>query len=166
MKVKEVGATPRRLAKAMTDAQKTSWNDTGVVYHSERRDLRFTDDHARKARYGPRQGERLPRNSREYFISYTGRKERLHGHTRKMEFSGQTRREVSQVRISVTSKGARLSYAGARKLNLRGRGQRVRPNEEFRRFTRDDEQVLIKAKDSSLEKELNNDNIRGEVSFK
>jgi len=152
--VKERGATPRNLRKAYTAGSKTSWATAGKWYHANRRDLRFTTSHARKAGYAPRRGEEPGLSQREFWSSYTGIKQRKWGHRRPLEFSGETRRLVRAVSVSSTSKSVRLGYAGARKFNFRNPHSQVQMADEFRRLTPDEPALIGKQYDIALDAEL------------
>lgn len=136
VRIKDRGAVPRGMKKAFNAASKAAWRDTAEEFHRNYRDKRFTHDHAKEAGYAARKGELLPRDSRAFRNSYTGRKLQLHGHTRPLEFSGRTRKAVKFARISATSKAGKAAYAGASVFNFRPPKSRIRMSEEFRRITR------------------------------
>lgn len=136
IKVRERGATPKNLRKYYTRAAKEAWRDTAIEFHLHYRDKRFTQEHAREANYTRRKGELQPRESKAFRRSYTGRKLRLKGHTRPLEFSGKTRRAIRfYSRLTSTSKGGKVSYAGARVFNFRHPKSQVNMAVEFRRIT-------------------------------
>ena len=145
LKVTERGAVPRNLAKSYTKGSKTAWMETATSFHAHLRDARFTEEHARTARYQKRS------------LKYLQRKQNKYGHVRPLEWTGETRRAVKTARIASTSKSGKASYAGARKLNFR-RGPHA-PNmaKEFRHITADEKKKLAAAYDVSLNRELNAD---------
>lgn len=148
IRVTERGAVPRRLRKVYTNAAAVAWKSAGTLFHSDMRDNRFTEEHARKARYITRSPK------------YQKQKERRWGHTRPLEFSGETRNAVSLVKMSSfggKSKGIRLAYPGARKLNFRGKGSQIRMSEEFRRLIVSEKRQLAEQFDKTLGKEMNSD---------
>lgn len=134
--IRERGNTPRGMKRAFNAASKEAWRDTAMEFHANYRDKRFTAEHAREAGYTARKGELQPRGSKAFRQSYTGRKLRIKGHTRPLEFSGETRRAVRATSITSTSRGGKASYRGASKFNFRHPKSRVRMSEEFRRITR------------------------------
>ncbi|QDV22921.1 hypothetical protein [Aureliella helgolandensis] len=135
VQVRERGATPRRMKTAYTAASRKAWHAVALRFHTEYRDKRFTEEHAREAGYVRRKGELLPRDSKAFRRSYTGRKLLLKGHTRPLEFSGKTRRAVRAVSISETSKGGKAAYRGANTFNFRHPKSNIRMSDEFRFIT-------------------------------
>lgn len=154
IKVKERGNTPRRMKRAYNAASKQTWHAVAMRFHTEYRDKRFTPEHAREAGYALRKGEGQPRDSKAFRQSYTGRKLRLKGHTRPLEFSGETRRAVRATSITSTSTGGKAAYRGASKFNFRHPKSRIRMNEEFRRITRTEARELGEFYDRELDKQL------------
>lgn len=109
------------------------------------RDKRFTHAHARAAGYTPR--------SRKY----ERRKLKKHGHTYPLQFTGRTRREVRSARISTTSNGAKVAYAGARALNFRNPKSQVNAAIEFTTITQAEATTLAETFDRSLDRQLSAD---------
>lgn len=157
--IKESGPVPRHLTKAHSKASKVAWNETGKSFHQHLRDKRFTEKHAREARYQKRTQK------------YTDYKQRKHGHTRPLEWSGETRRAVRTAKVvtaggtfaesdegGLNVGGARVTYAGARKLNFRSSPNAPNMAAEFRKLTADEKRQLAAAYDVSLNRELNADN--------
>jgi hypothetical protein len=52
--IRDRGATPRGMRKAMNASTKQSWFDAGLFFHDQLRDKRFTHAHATKAGYADR----------------------------------------------------------------------------------------------------------------
>ena len=146
IKIKERGAVPRKLRKVYTRGSKVAWFEAGKHFHADMRDERFTEEHARKARYVKRSDK------------YTRYKEKKFGHRNPLEFSGQTRRLVRTSRISSTSKGSKVRYPGARKFNFRNPNSPIHMQKEFRRLTADEKRRLAKEYDEVLNREMNADN--------
>jgi hypothetical protein len=121
------------------------------------RDERFTKSHARKAHYKKRRGEEAGLSRQAFFSSYTGQKQRKFGHTRPLEFTGETRRLVKTANITSTSKGGKVRYPGARKFNFRNRYSSIRMSEEFRRLLPSEKTELAKEYDKTLNREMNAD---------
>lgn len=155
--VRHRGAVPRNIRKIHTQASKEAWYSTGRRFHAEHRDDRFTHKHARKAKYKKRDGEEPGITRKEFFRSYTGRKKRKFGHTRPLEWSGETRRAVRSANITATSKGGRVKYAGARKLNFRNPHSDIHMADEFRRLIPEEIEDLADHYDDVLDRELNAD---------
>ena len=114
VKIIERGATPRKLKKAMSAAQKAQWAETGKRFHVAMREARFTDAHAREAHYIKRKGENLAQGSQAYRRSYTGRKAARFGHTRPLEYTGEARRLARSANISSTAPLSATSLPAAR----------------------------------------------------
>lgn len=146
IRITDRGPTPRNLRKVMTRAKKASWYDTAVFYHTKLRDKRFTEQHARAANYWARSKK------------YEQRKRAKFGHTRPLEYSGETRRSVRQARLTSTSRGNRIRYPGARKLNLRNPKSRIRMAEEFRRIPRREAREISLYLNKQLDRNLAADN--------
>lgn len=151
IKLRERGATPRGMAKRLNAMKRESALTMARFFHTELVDNRFTEGHARRAGYARRSGK------------YTQRKQRLKGHRRPLEYSGQTRRKVrAKVRLSSTATSrrtsAKASYTGARKLSFRPKGGRINMQKEFRTITRDEAEQLAKVYDRELDQHLKRDN--------
>lgn len=135
--VRERGATPRNMRKIHTRASKLAFLDTGTQFHLEHVPRRFTEKHAREAGFGHRKGELLPRGTKAFRQSYTGRKLRAKGHTNPLEYSGDTKRALRWApSMSATSKGVKIRFSGARTFNYRHPKSRIRMSDEFRRITK------------------------------
>jgi len=156
--IKERGPTPRGMKRAYNNHSKAAWQSTGMLFHREMRDKRFTRAHGREAGYQKRQGEEPGLTRAEFFRSYTGRKLRKHSHMRPLEFSGETRRAIRTASISATSKGSRVRYPGARKFNFRRTSAAPKMADEFRKLLPDEIQKLAAHYDETLDDKLNSDN--------
>lgn len=132
IRIRERGPTPRRLVKVYNASSKEAYYDVGLHFHSDMRDERFTNEHAEKAGYHKRKGEAQPRESKSFRRSYTGRKFRQFGHTRPMEFSGDTRQAMRTASISSTSKSVRVRYPGSNKLSYKHPKSQIKMQDEFR----------------------------------
>jgi hypothetical protein len=156
VKITERGPTPRKMAAVHNRASKSAWADTGVHFHSDFRDLRFRPDHARRAGYIARKGERMPFGSRQWARSYMGQKYRKFGHQRPLEFSGETRRAVASFpTLTSTSSGVKVRYSGARKFNFKHPKSQINMAEEFRRVLPQEANSLARTYDNRLDKGLN-----------
>jgi len=167
IKIKERGPVPRTMRKVYTKARKEGWTSTGKLFHEEMRDKRFTKEHARTARYRKRSGEEFESNkeSKAFRQSYTGQKYRKFGHTRPLEYTGETRRLVRTANISSTSKGGRVKYPGARKLNFRNPHSSIQMSKEFRKLTGAEKRTLAKQYDKVIDREMNADKTTTERSL-
>lgn len=150
--------TTRGNAKAVNSALKAGWARAGRYFHDNLRDVRFTEEHARKAGYAPRSGSQFAIGSKEFWRSYLGRKLKKFGHMRPLEFSGQTRAAVrSYANISSTSKGGRVAYPGARAFNYRNPFSvpTMNLNLEFRGILQEETEPLADQVDREFETMVN-----------
>jgi len=134
IKVRDRGPIGRGLKSQFNVASKAAWFETAKYFHTNLRERRFDPEHQRAAGFSQRKGQGLPEGSKFYKRSYTGRKQRRFGHTRALEFTGDTRRAIRAARISSTSKGGKASYPGASKFSFRHPRSRIRMQEEFRQI--------------------------------
>lgn len=130
--VRDRGKTPRGLKRAHGNAAKEAWYLTALQFHRYYRAKRFTEAHARAAGYARRKGELMPRGTKAFDRSYTGRKLKMKGHTLPLVWSGETRDAVKFANITSTRTMGRAAYAGAKKLNYRHPKSKIRMNEEFK----------------------------------
>lgn len=152
--IKERGPTPRGLARERRKAQKQAWLETGKEFHSRLMPKRFTLEGAAELGYTKRKGELMPRGSRGYRRSYTGRKERRFGHRLPMVYSGESR-ALARIRdVRATGNGARV-VIHARKLNLRHPKSRVRMAQEIRRVSSAEAKLIGRWYDGRLDTQLN-----------
>ena len=145
--IRERGSVPRRLRKVTTAATKESWQETGLFFHTDMSDNRFTHRHATLAGYQPRSKK------------YERTKRLKYGHTNPMEFSGRTRRMIRTANITSTSKGVSVRYGGANTLNFRNPKGKPPINmaDEFRRITQPEATQLAGVFDRELDRRLNAD---------
>lgn len=153
-KIRDRGHTPRGMKRTHNVAAKLAWYDTALFFHTEFRDARFTEEHAREAGYARRKGELIPRGTKAFRNSYTGRKLRMFGHTRPLEFSGETRRKVRAASITSTAKSGKAAYRGASKFNFRHPKSKIRMSEEFTRITQREAELLGEFFDKRLDHHL------------
>lgn len=142
--IKTRGATPRTLRKANTVATKEGWQETGLFFHTDMSDARFTHKHATLAGYAKRTKK------------YESTKLKKFGHTNPLEFSGDTRRRARTANITSTSKGVSVRYPGLNKLNFRNLKARIPINmaDEFRRVTQPEATTLAGVFDRALDRRL------------
>lgn len=139
------GATPRGMRKAYNAAAKEAWAETGLLFHKEMSDKRFTHRHATEAGYQKRTSK------------YELRKLRQFGHTNPLEFTGRTRRMVRTASITSVSKGVSVRYGGANTLNFRNpkANKPIDMAAEFRTVTEVEANELAKFFDKNLDARLN-----------
>lgn len=152
--IRDRGTTPRGMLKAFNAASRAAWFLTALLFHSVYRDRRFSEEHARQAGYGRRKGELLARGSAAFRRSYTGRKERMFGHTRPLEFSGETRAKMRTASISSTRSMGKAAYPGASKFSFKHPKSKLRLHEEYRRILPQEADELGQYYDQQLDLEL------------
>lgn len=141
--VRDRGATPRGMRKVMNAVTKETWFETGIEFHSQFSDARFTHAHASKAGYAPRSK------------NYERRKLKKFGHTNPLEFSGTTRRLVRTASVTSTSKGANVRYPGARAFNFKNPKMQANMVQEFTKVLPEEANELASFFDRSLDRKLN-----------
>lgn len=152
--VRDRGPVPRGMKRAFNAASKLAWHDVGVYFHEHLREKRFTEEHARAVGYTRRRGELLPRGTKAFRNSYTGRKLQRFGHTRPLELTGDTRRAMRTATLAATGNGVKVRYPGAQAFNFRNPKSQVRMNEEFRRLTHEETMLLGDVYDRRLDEYL------------
>lgn len=156
IKIRERGNVPRVMRKAFNEASKQTWYETGVYFHENLREDRFTPEHAREAGYTLRKGQgQIPPSKRTYY----GRKyySKFGGGIQRADplvYTGETQRAVRSARVSSTSKRGRVTYAGANKLNYRHPKSTINMSAEFRRITDREIVILASEYDAGLDHNL------------
>ncbi len=153
--IRDRGTVPRGMQKQFNAASTKAWFDVGVYFHQHLRDKRFTEEHARAVGYTRRKGEAIPRGTKAFRKSYTGKKFSAHGHTRPLEFTGETRRAMKTANVDAKTKGVKVKYAGARAFNFRHPKSQIRMTDEFRRLSTEEIQLLADVYDRQLDLYLN-----------
>jgi len=134
------GPVPSVLKRELNNCHRDAMAWAGRFWDQEYREGHFANAATRKYDYAPRQGE-PGRTVRNFKRSYTGKKLRLHGHTRPLEFSGESRRRTrnprivatakkgeAKVRVVMNSPGLNRRYAGS-SIDMRAELTRVIPVE-------------------------------------
>jgi hypothetical protein len=134
------GPVPSLLKRELNNCHRDAMAWAGRYWDQQFRELHFSNAATRRYGYAPRQGE-TGRPARRFEKSYTGKKLRLHGHTRPLEWSGESRRRTrnprvvatakkgeAKVRVIMNSPGFNRRYAGS-SINMRDELTRVIPSE-------------------------------------
>jgi hypothetical protein len=106
---------------ALKGILKEAWFDPGKQWHQELRPKHFTKQGGGEYAYAPRAGE--PGNERKNFwTSYTGRKQKRFGHTLPLVYSGDSSGDSLLVRSRVarienSPNGVKVILSGANKAN-------------------------------------------------
>ncbi len=153
--VTERGVVPRNMRRIFGHLQKAAWQVTAEAFHEHYRDLRFTEAHGKAAGYSPRKGEGT--SGKTFWRSYAGRKRKKFGHSRPLEWSGETRRAVAMANVATTRTHARIAYPGARKLNFRHPKSDIRMSQEFTKILPSEAADLGRRFDDELDRLLRAD---------
>lgn len=148
-----IGITYRGAAPGSEALKPREWNRiqkeefarVGYQWGEDYRPLHFTEGASQRYGYMARKGERLPRGSKAYKRSYTGRKEATKGHTRPLVYSGKSEQASEAYRVRGIGQG---DAAGARvsmltpTLNYRHPKSQIRMADELRSTTPAEENEL------------------------
>lgn len=143
--IKDRGATPRGMRRIHGVAAKKSWWATGLLYHGEMYEKRFTHSHATAAGYTKRS------------VKYLIRKAQKYGHTYPLVFSGTAQRKTRTANITSTSTGAKVAYPGARVFNFRNPKSQVNMVVEFTTILQSEADLLAKKFDATYDQLINAD---------
>lgn len=123
---------PDIVRRELNNITRGAWHLVGIKWHRDFRPKHFTHAGAREYGYQPRQG------------SYTRQKLHKHGHTRPLEYSGQSRRRTSIRDVRATSQKVRI-VMNAPALNLRpGLHGRINPRDEMTRISAPEKTEIIR----------------------
>lgn len=146
------GAHPLRRRDWNTEVAEPVFRDAGEYWHDQFRAKHFTAEGAAEYGYYRRKGEGLPRNSKAWRRSYTGRKHARFGHTRPLVYTGEGER-LSRVR-DVRANSRRVRVILPNKFNFRHPKSRINMREEVTRVSQREEQELIARADRQVHARL------------
>lgn len=137
----KTGPVPSVMKRELNNCHRDAMANNGRHWNVSYREKHFTNAGAGEYGYTPRDGERGRPNPKWFKRSYTGRKLRVHGHTRPLEFSGESRRRTRNprivavakkgeaiVRVVMNSPGLNRRYAGS-PINMRDEMTRISSSE-------------------------------------
>ena len=121
----------RSLRKRYREASHPAWEETGQQFHLQMRPKRFTETHAKEAKYKRRAAK------------YTNRKQRKFGHRNPLEYTGTTKALVRTARIKArggtgqhgSRGGVQVIYRGGRQFNRKNPHSDIDMVDEFTRLT-------------------------------
>jgi hypothetical protein len=154
--IEERGAVPRRFRVVQNESSRAAWRAVGQMFHDTMRDKRFSKEHGLKAGYAKRRGEEAGASGKAFWKSYTGEKQKKWHHTRPLEWSGTTRRNVRSARYETQATeygvagpgkrggGIRIFYPGAQAFNFRPKGGRIHMRDEFTRLLKEEVDTLTR----------------------
>jgi hypothetical protein len=102
-------------ASEFRSALKQAWSECGTYLFSRFVDKHFTKEGAAEYAYQPRAGEGT--SGKNFWRSYTGRKQKKYHHQLAMVLTGRTREGARRSTIYATSKGVRVALPGCVHLN-------------------------------------------------
>lgn len=108
--IKERGPTPRGMIGKFNDCSRKAGTAMGVAWWSRFRPKHFTHEGAREYGYAKRRGEGAGRGTKEWWQSYTGRKQRVYHHTLPLVWSGASRElaKTGDIRCTATRSMTRV----------------------------------------------------------
>lgn len=112
----------RRLGhrkRAVQQAQQATYEAMAREWHGKFLLLHFDESAYGRYRYAARDGQRSNRETKAWLTSYTRRKLRRYGHTRPLVWTGRALGESQLLRLSSTSKWAKVRLSN--RFNLRPR---------------------------------------------
>lgn len=120
--------------------RRETWNGVGTEWHERYRNKHFTP--AGFAEYGY-----TPRSKR-----YNARKKKVLGHTRPLEFTGESKERSKTFRVVATKNGARVVMNQVRAFNFRPLGGRIDMRKEFTTVSRNEVLTLQEFANADLER--------------
>jgi hypothetical protein len=148
--IAESEPTPRGLKRHLGRIRKAVLTAMAEYWHRNLRRKHFSAAGAREYGYLKRKGEELPRGTKAFRRSYTGRKLAKYGHTRPLVYTGVSLALSGIKDIRSTSKRARvvLHCPG---LNRRHASSSIRMYDELTRLSASDQRVLTDMAQKQLE---------------
>ncbi len=101
--LRKSGPTPKIVRRELNNVTREAARTMGQVWATRFREKHFTNAGAAEYGYTPRQGEPGRPHPRGFRQSYTGRKLAKFGHTRPLEFTGESRARTRSPRIVATA---------------------------------------------------------------
>lgn len=141
----KVGPVPSVLKRELNNCHRDAMANNGRHWNRAYREKHFTNAGASEYGYTPRDGERGRPNPGGFKRSYTGRKLRVQGHSRPLEFSGESRRRTRNPRIVATAKKGEAAVRvvmNSPGLNRRYSGSPINMRDEMTRITAGESQQI------------------------
>lgn len=153
IRITETGATPRAIQRHHSRVMKATLMETAANHHQRHMPKHFTLAGAREYGYTPRQGEQPGLSRKQYFRSYTGRKQQEKGHRRPLVWSGASELLAKIRDVRGTSRRVRL-VQHARGLNRRNPRSQVNMAQEIRAVSRLEELAAVQYAEQAYGKHL------------
>lgn len=148
------------MRKAFNAAAKESWSAAAIEHHRENAAKRFTPEHARRAGYTARKGERMSLAAAIRAGTYYGRKLTSKskgggpGRADPLVYSGTTKQRARTATVAASRSGAKLRY-NTPALNFKNPKSRVNMREEFTRVLPEEQAAIARHYDDGLDRRLN-----------
>ncbi len=131
IEIKQFGPTPEHTKAAQGTALRGALQAGGIMYHSRFMAKHFTIAGGIEYGYLPRKGQSQGVGSRNFFRSYSGRKQKQKGHQRPLVWSGASEQLARIQDVRATRKRARI-IQHARGLNRRNPRSEIDMAKEIR----------------------------------
>jgi hypothetical protein len=130
----KAGPVPSLLKRELNNCHRDAMRWAGEFWHRNFREKHFTNAGSTEYNYTPRSGEPGSDFPGRFAQSYTGRKLKKFGHTRPLEYKGESRRRTRSPRIVATAKRGEASVRvvmDAPGLNRRYAGSQINMRAEL-----------------------------------
>jgi hypothetical protein len=131
---------------------KEAWYEVGRHWADEMRPKHFTKEGGKEYGYKPRAGEAA--GGKNFWSSYTGRKQKKFGHTKPLVYTGELEQASRQTTIYPSFKGVRIALPGARKANLQNPRSSIDMPEELKTVSGREVDQLAKVHEQAMQQLL------------
>jgi hypothetical protein len=114
----------------------------------------FTHEGAQEYGYTPRSGEAGGTSSKDFFRSYTGRKQRKFGHTLPLVYTGELREMSKTANIQPTASGVHVALSRANKANWHNPNSQIDMRDELTRVSDEEAKLLAEVHAETTERLL------------
>lgn len=164
-KIEYIGVVPellldmRKAKWSWARIVKAAWFKAGCFWHSELREKHFTHAGAREYGYLPRAGE-TGNTRKKFWASYTGRKQRIMGHTLPLVWSGESM-NLTKIRKIRTKAEGFLTYSGCEVIlpspgfNRRNPHSHINMREEVTAISQRDASTVVRGFEGEVNRRLN-----------
>jgi hypothetical protein len=156
--LRERGPTPRGMARRLNDCAREAGAQMGTFWWTQFRPKHFTREGAREYGYAKRRGEGAGTKSKEWWTSYTGKKQRKFHHTLPLVWSGQSRTlaGIRDVRATATRNRTRVRVViHAPALNWRNPVTAIDLRDEMTRVSASEAEALTGVFERDVTRRLN-----------
>ena len=152
-----ISSSPELSAREFRQVLSEAWKVVGWELFNRFVDLHFTREGGKQYNYAPRAGEGV--SGKDFWRSYTGRKQKKMHHTNPLVWSGRTREGARRATIYANSNGVRVALPGAVHLNQYkpppkrlgpNAGQQIDLREELLRVAVNEREALAKLHEETV----------------